>query len=242
MDVHQRPESTELELRAGFEDQSLPSLLSEERFGIKPLNTRGSPSISFVCIYSCCFFLWALSASSLRSSSPSEEPRSPVSVFRRANFVASPTSSLHHHQNGPYPGRPECRSTHCSHFSSSRTSSSCSSWKTLTSRVAFLLLRGYQPQNILCLTFTIKSCREMRDRIATLIGNGLEAKIVLGTFHSVCRRYLIYYGHLIGIHKNFGIADSSDSLGIIKASTTRSVCRYLMIGLLIVTVEDHKAP
>lgn len=128
MDVHQRPESTELELRAGFEDQSLPSLLSEERFGIKPLNTRGSPSISFVCIYSCCFFLWALSASSLRSSSPSEEPRSPVSVFRRANFVASPTSSLHHHQNGPYPGRPECRSTHCSHFSSSRTSSSCSSW------------------------------------------------------------------------------------------------------------------
>jgi len=114
--------------------------------------------------------------------------------------------------------------------------------KTLTSRVAFLLLRGYQPQNILCLTFTIKSCREMRDRIATLIGNGLEAKIVLGTFHSVCRRYLIYYGHLIGIHKNFGIADSSDSLGIIKASTTRSVCRYLMIGLLIVTVEDHKAP
>ena len=92
--------------------------------------------------------------------------------------------------------------------------------KTLTARVAYLLSTGYQPWNILCLTFTIKSAREMRERIATLIGNGLEAKIILGTFHSVCRRYLVSYGHLDGINKNFGIADSADSLGIIKVSAT----------------------
>lgn len=44
----------------------------------------------------------------------------------------------------------------------------------------------------------------------------MEAKLVLGTFHSVCRRYLASYGHLIGIPKDFGIADSSDTLSVLK--------------------------
>ena len=56
----------------------------------------------------------------------------------------------------------------------------------------------------------------MKERIARLIGNGMEARLVLGTFHSVCRRYLVCYGHLIGIRKGFGIADSSDTSSIIK--------------------------
>lgn len=88
--------------------------------------------------------------------------------------------------------------------------------KTLTSRVAYLLShRGYKPWNILCLTFTIKSAREMKERIAKMITDGSEKKLVLGTFHSVCRRYLVSYGHHIGVPKGFGIADSSDSLAII---------------------------
>ncbi|KAI9873368.1 MAG: hypothetical protein M1830_000484 [Pleopsidium flavum] len=103
--------------------------------------------------------------------------------------------------------------------------------KTLTARVAFLLLEGYQPWNILCLTFTIKSCREMRERIAAMIGTGLEAKIILGTFHSVCRRYLVSYGHLIGIQKHFGIADSSDSSSIIKATARARISRSKAHGL-----------
>ncbi|KAL8825939.1 MAG: hypothetical protein Q9191_004105 [Dirinaria sp. TL-2023a] len=89
--------------------------------------------------------------------------------------------------------------------------------KTLTSRVAYLLSSySYKPWNIICLTFTIKSAREMKERIARLIGNGMEARLILGTFHSVCRRYLVSYGHLIGIPKGFGIADSSDSISIIR--------------------------
>lgn len=94
--------------------------------------------------------------------------------------------------------------------------------KTLTSRVAYLLSRhGYKPWNILCLTFTIKSAQEMRQRIARLLGNGLESRLVLGTFHSVCRRYLVSYGHLIGLDRRFGIADTSDSRAIIKRITER---------------------
>ncbi|KAI4242087.1 MAG: hypothetical protein L6R42_011104, partial [Xanthoria sp. 1 TBL-2021] len=94
--------------------------------------------------------------------------------------------------------------------------------KTLTSRVAYLISHyNYKPWNILCLTFTIKSSREMKERLGKLIGNGMEAKLVLGTFHSVCRRYLVSYGHLIGVRKAFGIADSSDSLSIIKRILNR---------------------
>ncbi|KAK5104573.1 ATP-dependent DNA helicase srs2 [Lithohypha guttulata] len=89
--------------------------------------------------------------------------------------------------------------------------------KTLTSRVAYLVSNGFQPQNIICCTFTIKASREMRERLRGLVGNDLEKRLILGTFHSICRRYLVTYGHLIGIPKNFGIADSNDSLGILKA-------------------------
>ena len=61
----------------------------------------------------------------------------------------------------------------------------------------------------------------MKERIAKLIGNGMEAKIILGTFHSVCRRYLAKYGHLIGICNGFGIADSSDTISILKRIVKR---------------------
>ena len=89
--------------------------------------------------------------------------------------------------------------------------------KTLTSRVAYLLQHhGYKPWDIICLTFTVKSSREMKERIARLLGSEVARRLILGTFHSVCRRYLVTYGHLIGIRKGFGIADSSDSTAIIK--------------------------
>ncbi len=89
--------------------------------------------------------------------------------------------------------------------------------KTLTSRVAYLLSHeGYRPQNVICCTFTIKASREMRERLRGLVGCDLESRLILGTFHSICRRYLVSYGHLIGIPNSFGIADSDDSLGIIK--------------------------
>ena len=89
--------------------------------------------------------------------------------------------------------------------------------KTLTSRVAYLLRhQSYKAWNVICLTFTIKSSSEMKERIAKLIGHDVAKRLVLGTFHSVCRRYLVAYGYLIGIKKDFAIADSSDQLAIIK--------------------------
>ena len=84
--------------------------------------------------------------------------------------------------------------------------------KTLTARVAYLLAHcGYEPSNVICCTFTIKASREMRSRLRGLIGEALESKLLLGTFHSICYRYLKSYGYLLGqkVRKGFGIADGS---------------------------------
>jgi DNA helicase-2/ATP-dependent DNA helicase PcrA len=92
---------------------------------------------------------------------------------------------------------------------------------TLTSRTTWLLAQGLEPWNVIVATFTVKAAREMKERIGKLIGNGMESKLILGTFHSISRRYLARYGHLIDIRKDFGIADSADSLAIIKRIVKR---------------------
>lgn len=95
--------------------------------------------------------------------------------------------------------------------------------KTLTARVAYLLSHHrYQPQDVICCTFTIKASREMRERLAKLIGEKLESRLILGTFHSICRRYLVKYGYLIGLRKGFGIADSDDTRAIIRVCLASS--------------------
>ena len=89
--------------------------------------------------------------------------------------------------------------------------------KTLTARVAYLVNHErLQPWNIIVCTFTIKAAREMKERICGFVGPGIEKKLILGTFHSVARRFLVRYGQEIGIPKNFGIADTGDSKSIIK--------------------------
>ncbi|KXJ96731.1 ATP-dependent DNA helicase srs2 [Microdochium bolleyi] len=87
---------------------------------------------------------------------------------------------------------------------------------TLTSRVVWLINHvGIPPTDVLVATFTVKAANEMRLRIGKALGGGLEKKIVLGTFHSIARRYLAAYGKHIGLRQNFGIADDSDSRAII---------------------------
>ncbi|KAI0601948.1 P-loop containing nucleoside triphosphate hydrolase protein [Biscogniauxia sp. FL1348] len=88
---------------------------------------------------------------------------------------------------------------------------------TLTSRVVWLIDHvGYKPCDVMVATFTVKASNEMKARIGHALGDGREKKIVLGTFHSIARRYLAAYGKLIGLDPKFGIADDSDSRGIIK--------------------------
>ncbi|KAF3936539.1 hypothetical protein ABW19_dt0201020 [Dactylella cylindrospora] len=94
--------------------------------------------------------------------------------------------------------------------------------RTLTSRVAWMLAQGMNPSNIIVATFTVKASKEMKERIGKMIGGGLESRLILGTFHSIARRYLAKYGHLIGIPKGFGIADTSDTKTILSRLIKRN--------------------
>lgn len=85
--------------------------------------------------------------------------------------------------------------------------------KTLTARVAYLVNHErLQPWNIVVCTFTNKAAREMKERIQQFVGDGVEKKLILGTFHSVARRFLSRYGQEIGIPKNFGITDDGRAI------------------------------
>ncbi|KAI9888046.1 MAG: hypothetical protein M1823_000168 [Watsoniomyces obsoletus] len=89
--------------------------------------------------------------------------------------------------------------------------------KTLTARVAYLLRQhGYRPENVIVATFTVKAAKEMKERLSKLLEDGLETKLILGTFHSIARRYLVRYGRLVDVRSGFGIADRNDSVGILK--------------------------
>lgn len=94
---------------------------------------------------------------------------------------------------------------------------------TLTSRVVWLIREaGYAPSNVIVATFTVKAAREMRERVGKVLGEECRKKIILGTFHSISRRFLASYGKLIGLDPKFGIADDGDS----KAMMTR-ICKRL---------------
>lgn len=114
--------------------------------------------------------------------------------------------------------------------------------KTLTARVAYLLTHdGHRPQDVICCTFTIKASREMRERIGKLLGDNVVSTLILGTFHSICRRYLVKYGYLIGLQRGFGIADSSDSLAIIRVWSTMADCVYWIVAYGRSSAENTEA-
>ncbi|MGP4040898.1 DNA helicase PcrA [Gracilibacillus sp. D59] len=88
--------------------------------------------------------------------------------------------------------------------------------RVLTHRIAYLLdEKEVSPRNILAITFTNKAAREMKERIAGLVGPA-GADIWVSTFHSMCVRILRRDIDRIGYSRNFSIIDSSDQLTVIK--------------------------
>jgi DNA helicase-2/ATP-dependent DNA helicase PcrA len=87
--------------------------------------------------------------------------------------------------------------------------------RALTYRVAYLIEKGIDPFNILCLTFTNKAAREMKDRIVKLVG-GEARNVWMGTFHSVFARILRIDGHLLGYPPNYTIYDMDDCKSLIR--------------------------
>lgn len=88
--------------------------------------------------------------------------------------------------------------------------------RVLTMRIAHLITNGIDPFNILALTFTNKAAKEMKERIAKVVGNSNARSLWMGTFHSVFARILRSEAHYLGFPSNFTIYDTQDSLNVLK--------------------------
>jgi DNA helicase-2/ATP-dependent DNA helicase PcrA len=87
----------------------------------------------------------------------------------------------------------------------------------LTARMAYLLrTRRAWPSEILCVTFTNKAAREMRERVGQLIGPAVEGMPWLGTFHAIAAKMLRRHAEIVGLQSNFTIIDTDDQLRLLK--------------------------
>jgi DNA helicase-2/ATP-dependent DNA helicase PcrA len=83
--------------------------------------------------------------------------------------------------------------------------------RVLTYRIAYLMSQGVDPFNILALTFTNKAAREMKSRIASIVGDSEAKNLWMGTFHSVFAKILRFEADRLGYPSNFTIYDTQDS-------------------------------
>ncbi len=89
--------------------------------------------------------------------------------------------------------------------------------RVLTHRIAYLIGQaGINPFNILAVTFTNKAAREMKDRLDALLGAGRAAALTVGTFHSICARFLRRDIVHLGRERDFAIYDSDDQQRLMK--------------------------
>lgn len=88
--------------------------------------------------------------------------------------------------------------------------------RVLTYKIVHLLQNGIEPYRIMALTFTNKAAREMQERIASLIGEGLASQLWMGTFHSIFSKILRINADRIGFNRDFTIYDTNDSKSLIK--------------------------
>ncbi|MBD8018404.1 MULTISPECIES: ATP-dependent helicase [Kaistella] len=88
--------------------------------------------------------------------------------------------------------------------------------RVLTMRIAHLITNLVDPFNILALTFTNKAAKEMKERIAKVVGQSEARSLWMGTFHSVFARILRSEAHYLGFPSNFTIYDSQDSLNVLR--------------------------
>ncbi|HET8708846.1 MAG TPA: UvrD-helicase domain-containing protein, partial [Candidatus Saccharimonadales bacterium] len=95
--------------------------------------------------------------------------------------------------------------------------------KTLTHRIAYIIAaHKATPFNILAVTFTNKAAKEMRERVAVLLGENPDNRSFMpymGTFHSICVRILRQDGEHIGIPRSFVIFDESDRQAAVKRAS-----------------------
>ena len=89
--------------------------------------------------------------------------------------------------------------------------------RVLSYRIAYLMEMGVDPFSILALTFTNKAAREMKERIASIVGQSEAKSLWMGTFHSIFARILRSEAECLGYSSNFSIYDTQDSERLISS-------------------------
>ncbi|MGI3165976.1 ATP-dependent helicase [Pseudooceanicola sp. 200-1SW] len=89
--------------------------------------------------------------------------------------------------------------------------------KALMARVAHLMTTGRaRPDQILCVTFTNKAAKEMKDRLAAPPFSVRDSVRWMGTFHAICVKLLRRHAELAGLKTNFTILDTDDQIRLLK--------------------------
>jgi DNA helicase-2/ATP-dependent DNA helicase PcrA len=95
--------------------------------------------------------------------------------------------------------------------------------RVIVHRVAYLVqVCGVAPRRICVVTFTNKAAKELRERLARLLGGRVAEQVTAGTFHALCSRILRQDGDAIGLDKGFTIYDRDDQLGVLKKAFQRA--------------------
>ncbi|MDR1679260.1 MAG: UvrD-helicase domain-containing protein [Prevotellaceae bacterium] len=89
--------------------------------------------------------------------------------------------------------------------------------RVLTYKIAYLISCGMPADAILALTFTNKAAREMKERIAQMVGWTVARRLWMGTFHSIFSRILRAEAETLGFDSRFTIYDTADSKSLLKA-------------------------
>ncbi len=88
--------------------------------------------------------------------------------------------------------------------------------RVLTHRIAYLIQHlGVAPWHILAVTFTNKAAKEMKGRVEKLLGGNLRG-LTIGTFHSICARWLRRESHYLPVTGDFVIFDTADQEALVK--------------------------
>ena len=125
--------------------------------------------------------------------------------------------------------------------------------RVLAYRIAHLLgPMGVSPYDVLAVTFTRKAAGEMRDRVASLVGD-IAGGMWMGTFHSICARILRYEARSLGFPPNFTIYDEHDQAALMKqilkkhdtgekrASPSGILSRISSVKSQLITAEEFEA-
>ena len=89
--------------------------------------------------------------------------------------------------------------------------------KVLTTKVAHIVKKGKAlPNQILCVTFTNKAAKEMKDRVSKILSNQDTGLPWFGTFHSICAKILRKHASAVDLSSNFTIIDQDDQIKLIK--------------------------